>query len=171
MTPPCVGFFFIKSIMEYARLTKEQFEALHEEFSLFLAAQSIDKREWDRIKSNKPSLTNEKLDAFSDMVWDDALDKINYLEHRNDHLLFLFKCYDQKIDLILIKQTKDCPSFFEENHKNWLIKNIRDDRVSVFESSRDFGAIYKKEIFQLIQKGAVTTDGSAYEDLKSFLSK
>tara|TARA_A100001015_G_C15011888_1_gene723504 strand:+ start:427 stop:900 length:474 start_codon:yes stop_codon:yes gene_type:complete len=157
--------------MEYARLTKEQFEALKEEFALFLAAQSIDKKQWDNIKSDNPELTDQKLDEFSDMVWDEALDKITYLEHRNDHLLFLFKCSTQHIDLILIKQTKDCPSFFEENHKNWLIKNIRDERVTVFESSRDFGEAYKKEMFQLIRKGAVTTDGSAYEDLKSFLSK
>ena len=85
--------------------------------------------------------------------------------------MFLFKCFDNKIDLILIKQTKDCPSFFDENHKNWLIKNIKDDRVSVFESSRDFGKDFKKEIFKLIKKGAVARDGIVYEDLKSFLSK
>ncbi len=82
-----MGFFFITT-MEYARLTKEQFEALKEEFALFLAAQSIDKKQWDNIKSDNPELTDQKLDEFSDMVWDEALDKITYLEHRNDHLLF-----------------------------------------------------------------------------------
>ena len=157
--------------MDYARLTKEQFKALHHEFSSFLAAHSIDKKKWDYIKSENPVLTNQKLDAFSDVVWNDVLDKIKYLEHRNDQLLFLFKCFDKKIDLILIKQTKDCPSFFDEDHKNWLIKNIKDERVSVFQSSRDFGKNFKKEIFKLIKKGAVARDGIIYEDLKSFLSK
>ncbi|MDA9660408.1 DUF6495 family protein [Flavobacteriaceae bacterium] len=157
--------------MEYARLTKEQFEALHQEFSSFLAAHSIDKKKWALIKSENPDLTNQKLDTFSDIVWNDVLDRIKYLEHRNDQLLFLFKCLDHKIDLILIKQTKDCPSFFEEDHKNWLIKNIKDDRVSVFDSSRDFGPGFKKEIFKLIKKGAVAVDGIIYEELKSFLSK
>ena len=157
--------------MEYARLTKEQFKELHNEFSSFLAANSIDKKKWDYIKSENPELTSQKLDAFSDIVWNDVLGKIKYLEHRNDQLLFLFKCFDKKIDLILIKQTKDCPSFFDEDHKNWLIKNIQDDRVSVFESSRDFGKNFKKEVFKLIKKGAVARDGIIYEDLKSFLSK
>ena len=157
--------------MEYARLTREQFKALHNEFSSFLASHSIDKKKWDYIKSENPELTSQKLDAFSDVVWNDVLGKIKYLEHRNDQLLFLFKCFDKKIDLILIKQTKDCPSFFDEDHKNWLIKNIQDDRVSVFESSRDFGKNFKKEIFKLIKKGAVARDGIIYEDLKSFLSK
>tara|TARA_B000000557_G_C20413128_1_gene291404 strand:- start:46 stop:519 length:474 start_codon:yes stop_codon:yes gene_type:complete len=157
--------------MEYARLTKEQFKALHLEFSRFLASHSIDKKKWDHIKSENPELTNKKLDAFSDLVWNNVLDKIKYLEHRNDQLLFLFKCFDNKIDLILIKQTKNCPTFFDEDHKNWLIKNIKDDRVSVFQSSRDFGKDFKKEIFKLIKKGAVARDGILYEDLKSFLSK
>ena len=137
--------FFVQSLMEYTRLTKEQFKALHKEFSIFLATQSIDKEKWNLIKAEDPELTNKKLDAFSDIVWNDVLDNIKYLEHRNDQLLFLFKCFDNKIDLILIKQTRNCPSFFDEHHKNWLIKNIKDDRVSIFESSRDFGKILKKK--------------------------
>ena len=40
--------------MKYARLTKEQLEELHPEFITFLATQSIDKKEWDEIKQNKP---------------------------------------------------------------------------------------------------------------------
>ena len=163
--------FFVQSLMEYTRLTKEQFKALHKEFSIFLATQSIDKEKWNLIKAENPDLTNQKLDEFSDIVWMDVLDKIKYLEHRNNQLLFLFKCWDQKIDLILIKQTSKCPSFFDEGNLNWLIKNIKDDRVSIFESSRDFGINFKKEIFKLIKKGAVISDGLCYEDLKSFLSK
>ena len=165
------GVFFLQSIMEYTRLTKEQFKALHKEFSIFLATQYIDKEKWNLIKEENPDLTNQKLDEFSDIVWKDVLDKTKYLEHRNDQLLFLFKCWDQKIDLILVKQTIDCPSFFDEGHFNWLIKNIKDDRVSIFESSRDFGINFKKEIFKLIKKGAVISNGLSYEDLKSFLSK
>ena len=131
--------------MEYTRLTKEQFKALHKEFSIFLATQSIDKEKWNLIKAENPDLTNQKLDEFSDIVWMDVLDKIKYLEHRNNQLLFLFKCWDQKIDLILIKQTSSCPSFFDKGNLNWLIKNIKDDRVSIFESSRDFGINFKKK--------------------------
>ena len=36
--------------MEYKRLSKEQFEVLHQEFATFLAAYSIDKKEWDQLK-------------------------------------------------------------------------------------------------------------------------
>ena len=54
--------------MKYERLTKEQFEALHQEFSNFLATQSIDKAEWDSIKTNKPEVAEQELDVFSDLI-------------------------------------------------------------------------------------------------------
>ena len=40
--------------MKYTRLTKEQFEELHQEFANFLASQNIDKTEWEQIKAEKP---------------------------------------------------------------------------------------------------------------------
>ena len=42
--------------MKYAKLTKEQFEELNEEFAVFLAAQSIDEKEWTKIKKDKPEI-------------------------------------------------------------------------------------------------------------------
>ena len=40
--------------MKYSRLTKEQFEEMHEEFINFLATQSITGEEWETIKKDKP---------------------------------------------------------------------------------------------------------------------
>lgn len=50
--------------MKYTRLTKEQFEELHQEFTTFLATQSIDKAEWDTIKKEKPEVAEQELDVF-----------------------------------------------------------------------------------------------------------
>jgi hypothetical protein len=54
-------------IMKYTRLTKEQFEELTQEFSTFLATQTIDKAEWDTIKAEK-EVAEQELDVFSDLV-------------------------------------------------------------------------------------------------------
>ena len=53
--------------MKYSRLSKEQFESLHQEFALFLAAQSIDKTQWNQIKSDNLSLTDELMDLL--VIW------------------------------------------------------------------------------------------------------
>jgi hypothetical protein len=67
--------------MKYKRLTKEQFETLPTEFANFLATQSIDKAEWDKIKAEKPEVAEQELDVFSDLVWEGVLKNTNYLEH------------------------------------------------------------------------------------------
>ena len=157
--------------MKYSRLSKEQFESLHEEFALFLASQSINKQEWDIIKAEHSVFTEELLDLFSDWVWEQSLDKIVYLENRSDHHLFLFKCVATRMDLILIQLEKYCPSLLQKEYKYWLAKHFTDPRVSIFESSRIFDENFKEEKFKLIQRGAMITDGETYEDLKSFLSK
>jgi Family of unknown function (DUF6495) len=67
--------------MKYKRLTKEQFEALHQEFATFLASQSIDKQEWDEIKAKKTEVAEQELDVFSDLIWDGVLTNAKFLEH------------------------------------------------------------------------------------------
>ena len=157
--------------MKYTRLSKEQFESLHEEFALFLASQSIDKMRWDQIKAKNYRLTEELLDLFSDLVWDQSLEKITYLENRSDHHLFLFKCEGAQIDLILIRIEDNCPSLMQNDYKNWLKKHLSDPRVTIFESSRSFKETSKEEKFNLMSNGASLSDGKTFEDLKSFLSK
>ena len=89
--------------MKYRRLTKEQFESLDKEFAQFLATQKIDKDQWNEIKINKPELVEEELSIFSDMVWEDVLSKVNYLEHISKNSMNLFKIHQQSMERIVVK--------------------------------------------------------------------
>ena len=64
--------------MKYARLTKEQFEELHQEFINFLATQSITADEWKKLKIEKPEVAEQELDIFSDLIWEGVLNKVKY---------------------------------------------------------------------------------------------
>ncbi len=76
--------------MNYHRLSKEQLEELHEEFAKYLAALSIDRKQWEEIKANDPTEVEKHLDQFSDLVWEDVLSKELYLEHLSpNHFFFL----------------------------------------------------------------------------------
>ena len=65
--------------MKYRKLTKEQFESLHQEFAQFLATQKIDIYKWNKMKSQNSALVEDELCVFSDMVWEDVLNKVEYL--------------------------------------------------------------------------------------------
>ena len=81
--------------MKYSRLTKEQFDEMHQEFINFLATQSITAEEWQKIKTENPEVAEQELDIFSDLIWEGVLNKVEYLEHISEKQLFLFHISDE----------------------------------------------------------------------------
>src|SRR5215471_10228918 len=106
--------------MKYKRLTKEQFEALHQEFSNFLASQSIDKAEWDVLKVEKPEVAEQELDVFSDLIWEGVLTSASYLEHFSKNHIFLFHCQETFMQSIVIKTLLPEIDFMSQDGLQWL---------------------------------------------------
>lgn len=148
--------------MKYARLTKEQFEELHQEFINFLATQSITADEWEEIKTNKPETAEEELDIFSDLVWEGVLNQAEFLEHFSANQIFLFKISETTINLIGIKVENEEVDLTTRHGYNWLQQNMMDDRVSLYTSAKAISDDRNKDIFALIQQGAVITKGELY---------
>lgn len=148
--------------MKYTRLTKEQFEEMHQEFINFLATQSITAKEWEEIKSNKPEVGEEELDLFSDLVWEGVLDKVEYLEHFSPQQMYLFNITEDEIDLIAIKIESEAIDLTSREGYNWLRTNLMDDSVNLYTSTKTINADRNKDIFALIQQGAVITKGDLF---------
>ena len=149
--------------MKYTQLTKEQFEELHEEFALFLAAQSIDVKEWDTIKKDKPELADKELNAFSDFVWEKVLDKAEYLEHFSKDTLNLFKCSENDMQRIVVKVKKEDVNLLDEKYFNWFLDNSKDESIEYLKGKKAYTKENKLEIFDLIQQGGVVSDGRLFE--------
>jgi hypothetical protein len=148
--------------MKYERLTKEQFEELHQEFINFLAAQSITAEEWTDIKTNKPDVAEEELDIFSDLVWEGVLKKVEYLEHISAQHMFLFHFTATTIELIKIQvSNKDIDITTKEGYK-WLQDNILSGEVEIHESTKALSDDRNRDIFALIKQGANITRGELF---------
>ena len=156
--------------MKYSKLSKEQFEELHEEFAVFLAAQSIDEKEWTSIKNEKPDLAEKELEVFSDFVWEKVLNKANYLEHFSAGSLNLFKCEDQGIQRIVVKVNKEGVNLLEPTDFEWFLDNSKDPRIEYLRGKKNYGEDKNLEIFDLIQKGSVVSDGKLFEAIFKMLS-
>ena len=155
--------------MKYRQLTKEQFESLHEEFARFLASQSIDVKEWKQIKTQKPTVAEEEMNVFSDVVWDDVLTKTQYLEHFSETSANLFKCEDNKIHRIAINITWDI-NLLEQKGFEWLMQNPMDNSVEIFRGSKSYGKERNIELFDLIEKGSNISKGEIYEYFNQLIS-
>ncbi len=148
--------------MKYARLTKEQFEEMHQEFINFLATQSITADEWKKIKEEKPKVAEEEMDVFSDLIWEGVLNKVEYLEHFSPNQIFLFQISEVTINLIAIKIENEAIDITTREGYQWLQTNLMDDTVNIYTSTKAMSDDRNKDIFALIKQGANITKGELY---------
>lgn len=155
--------------MKYKRLTKEQFEALHQEFANFLASQSIDKKEWDEIKTNKPEVAEQELDVFSDLIWEGVLTNAQFLEHFSKNHIFLFHCQENFIDSMVLKSLVPDVDFLTKEGLQWLTENIFTDTVEILTGKKDYDKERNEAIFDLITQGTILSDGQLYLQVKNII--
>ena len=155
--------------MKYKRLTKEQFEALHKEFSNFLASQAIDRAEWDKIKEEKPQVAEQELDVFSDLIWEGVLTNANYLEHFSKNHIFLFHCQEKLIQSIVLKALDSDVDFMQKEGLQWLSDNIFTDAVEIHLGKKEYEAERNPAIFDLITEGAILSDGQLYLQINGII--
>lgn len=152
--------------MKYSRLTKEQFDELHQEFINFLATQSITADEWQNLKINKPELAEMELDVFSDLIWEGVLKTAQYLEHISPQHMHLFALNDDQMHVIAVTLKNEVDMTTKEGF-NWLRENLMDENVEFLQAKKDYSDDKNIDIFKLIQQGSIITKG----DLYSFFNK
>jgi hypothetical protein len=155
--------------MKYTRLTKEQFEELTQEFSTFLATQTIDKAEWDTIKAEKPEVAEQELDVFSDLVWEGVLTRAEYLEHFSKNHIFLFRSFDTHVQSIVLKSLVPEVDFLSKEGLQWLSDNMFTDNIDMKTGKKEFSDERNSSLFALIQQGAFLSDGQLYKQINSII--
>ena len=155
--------------MKYTRLTKEQLEELHPEFINFLATQSIDKAEWDSIKANSPEIAEQELDVFSDLIWEGVLTRATYLEYFSKNHVFLFDCKADQIESIVLKANNPAIDFLTKDGLHWLSDHLFTDSVEMKKGAKKYAAERNLVLFDLIQQGAILSDGKLYEQIVSII--
>ncbi|TGV04596.1 DUF6495 family protein [Flavivirga rizhaonensis] len=148
--------------MKYSRLTKEQFEELHQEFINFLATQSITADEWTNLKANKPELAEMELDVFSDLIWEGVLNKAEYLEHISPQHMYLFRLAEDKMYVIALTLKNDVDITTKEGY-NWLRENLMDENVEFLQADKEYTDDKNLDKFKMIEQGAVITKGDLFK--------
>jgi hypothetical protein len=156
--------------MKYSRLSKEQFEALHKEFATFLASQSIDKKEWDEIKTNKPEVAEQELDVFSDLVWEGVLTQATHLEHFSKNHIFLFCCLEKEVQSIILKALEPDIDFMTTKGLEWMVNNLFTDVIDIHVGKKTYEKDRNSSVFDIIQEGAILSDGLLYQQIDAIVN-
>ncbi|GLB53546.1 hypothetical protein NBRC110019_25870 [Neptunitalea chrysea] len=155
--------------MKYSRLTKEQLEEMHEEFSRFLATQQITADEWNKIKIESPDVAEQEIDIFSDLVWEKVLENVVYADKVDQQNIFLFYFGEKDMKLIAFKVSNVAIDLTTNKGMEWLIANCKEDTVRVFKANKAYSVDKKMDIFTLIQQGAVISKGELYNHFSTVI--
>ncbi|MGC6430308.1 MAG: DUF6495 family protein [Jejuia sp.] len=148
--------------MKYRRLTKEQFEELHQEFINFLATQSVTAEEWANLKVNKPEVAEMELDVFSDLIWEGVLNKAQYLEHFAPQHMYLFHLGETQMHAIVVNVKNEAVDITTKEGYNWLRANLMDNSVEFLQADKDYSEDKNLDKFKMIEQGASITKGELY---------
>ncbi|WP_142783423.1 DUF6495 family protein [Changchengzhania lutea] len=155
--------------MKYSRLTKEQFEELHQEFINFLATQSVTAEEWTNLKENKPDLAEMELDVFSDLIWEGVLNKAEYLEHISPQHMYLFFLGENNMQAIILNLKNDVDITTDEGYA-WLRENLMDDQVEFLQADKAYSDDKNLDKFKMIEQGAVITKGDLFRYFEKLIN-
>jgi hypothetical protein len=154
--------------VKYHKLSEEQFNEMHKEFAIFLVAQSITKKDWNIIKSDKPQLLDNYLNSFSDLVWDKILSDCEYLEFSTSNQLYLFHTKERLIDVLILKIDSNLADLNTSKGFKKVLDLLQSDRINIFKSSKAYTSSRNSFIYDYLKKGAMISKGKRYELLKSY---
>ncbi|WP_172919755.1 DUF6495 family protein [Capnocytophaga canis] len=156
--------------MKYTRLTKEQLEALHHDFAVFLATQQITADEWEQLKKEKKHIAEEEIDIFSNLVWEKSLQKVSFLERIDKKSIHCFHFQDTNAKMISVQVSDGNIDLTEPEGFLWLKKNMLSDDVQLFTGEKTYTTERNMEIFNLIQQGMQISDGQLFISLNEMLN-
>ncbi len=156
----------IPSLMKYKRLSNEELKELEPEFVNFLATNQITADDWVALKASNMDRVNELIDVFSDMVFENVLKKIKYVEHVTRQDWMVFHCKEEELHMIGIQLSDESgldltdPDFFEQ----W---NQAPDSIGITMYSKEqaYSEEREKIIFQLLESGCSIVDEKVFNTL------
>lgn len=158
--------------MKFRVLTTEELEPLKEDFIKYLSANTITGEDWASIKKDKPEEAETLLAMFCDIVWEKSLEKINYLEHRDEKYLKVFRCSKSKIEMVgFAVMAENAPSLLENDTFEKLGSGTLQFSAlkAEFYTSEKASNDVIMEKFKMMEEGCVPCEEAYFYGIKSLV--
>ncbi len=160
--------------MKFRRLRQDELSVLETRFIEFLASNTITGPDWEKIKTNKPEQAEGLIEIFSDIVFEDTLDKITYLRHTAPTELRCFHCLEEKIIMmgLIAKETKGF-DFRENATAQEMMSKVKASGGSLqfFTAEKEYKGDRKQELFRMMENGCLISKGEIYKALEAVAPK
>ena len=150
---------------QYRSLTQGELKELEKEFVDYLIINGFTGEDWEKMKVEAPEKAEKIIDLFSDVVFEGALRKMEYLEHRTSKQLVNFHCKKDEITMVGISIDDDAEGDFTD--KEFLNKALKDSPkgLKIFTKDNPYSKTREMEMFEMIAGGCLPADGKVYKTL------
>ena len=156
--------------MKYHRLSQDQLNSVYKQFVFYLSSKGIDKKLWGKIKKEESRKMDLLLNEFSEMVWDKIMNECSFFNYSDKGQLFLFNSKKKSISVIVVKCLNKKINIQNNKDWNWILKNIKDKDISIYQSSRKYPEQRNVYIYKYLKKGAIISDGKKFKSLETCFS-
>lgn len=155
--------------MKYRRLNNSELEILEKRFVEFLAANTVTASDWEKIKRENVDKAENLIEIFSDIVFDETLEKLEYMQHRTASELRCFHCQESKMIMmgLLAKDAKGF-DFREKLSPDQMMEAVKKTggKLQVFSAEKKYNGDRKQELFKMMQNGCLISKGEVFKALQ-----
>ena len=155
--------------MKYRRLNNKELEILEDRFIQFLAANTVTGSDWIKTKKENPEKAEGLIEIFSDLVFDDTLGKLEYLQHRTATELRCFHCQEDLIVMMgMIAKDTVGFDFRNNNDPKDMMAAVKSSggTIQFFSAEKKYKGDRKQELFRMMEHGCLISKGEIFKALK-----
>lgn len=157
--------------MKYRNLGLEELEELRDDFIRFLASNQITAPDWEKLKNADPEKAGELIGLFSDLVFEQALSRAEFLEYKTPSDLKTFHCLPGKILMLGLMVDGDAGIDFTKNQDPAeMSAKLRSSGASLklYSAEKAYAGSREQELFRMLESGClISKDGSLYKLLEA----
>lgn len=148
--------------MKYRCLTYQELDIAKDGFVDFLYENGTNKYEWNILNDQSHVWASNLLEEYSDMVFDNMLKEIEYINLNAGNELLCFEFEDQNYTLIKLK--------FDKKHlslKNWK-ESVQEEftKMKCSISSNQYATSRENLCFYLLENGGEVGNGKTFNAFK-----
>jgi glutaredoxin 2 len=150
----------------YRELTIEELKHFEQEFKEFLAVNGIDSKLWIEIKKTDNNKVNELIAAFSDVIYNSVLMKMEYVEFATENDIKYFHYEKDQAELIGLESNS--VSFLDNDT---VLKAIEEKKASIkaYRTIKKYTQTRETELFAMIKNGCQPSDGKMFKVLEKLV--
>lgn len=157
--------------MKFQRLSAPELENLKDDFIRFLASQGIDANAWQKMKSDAIEKAESIIEIYSDLVYEQALTKCQYLEHISAKEFKAIHFQDDLAVVIGLKvKTESSINLNTDNFQKDVTAGLSNNEIEVFTASKKHDKLREQEMFEWIKNGAYMANETWFKQMKQLLA-